>query len=309
MKIRILGFEPTPSDLPESVPPDAGFVWMRDNPGVELNKFLTAAVTTTEGFLAGVVLKARDATSFTKMLLEGGIGKVKSEKLGEGERLAEANFFIVHPDTGRGLYAYHYRSASMTSDFAWACQKAFNNQRIKLLKAKLDTRGLKTKEIAALRKSHRGKFSLSQLLNQTDLKHFLKHIKRVSSFEASFTSFDLEEDIFDPLSKQARRKTVKFQFPPDLALASIEGDLETAAASNELDDFWIGGLDRRNHAAEFHKKKNPLVFAELDYDAVLGNLEMSFDDWPTSILAAEATRKLLSIAAAPGVARILSTAV
>jgi hypothetical protein len=306
MKIRVFGFEPNIDKLPDAIPPTSGFEWLVRNSGKPLSKTLTAAATKTGGFYAGVLLKARDSVSFTKMVKEGGISKLRAEKLQEGEQLAEVNFFIAHGKTGRGLYAHHHRSASLTSDFGWVVARAFRTEAKSILQALLKQDGLTEKEKKKLRQSHHGRFWLAQLLNEGTLKQFLKGLKRVSSFEAAFTSFDLEEDVFDPLSKKAKRKLVKFQFPPDVTLADLDDDIEEAAESKELDDFWVDGVDRKNRAAEFHKKKNVEIFGEYDYDDLLGDLELSFDDWPRSITGAEAVKKLLAIAAGRGVSGILS---
>lgn len=118
------------------------------------------------GLFAGVVLKARDATSFTKMISEGGISKVKTQKLAEGERLAEANFFVAHLKTGRGLYAYHHRSASITSDFSWLCGKAFYHEKRRLLAERLAQAGLTVKEKKAFKCEPPRKFSLWLSINR-----------------------------------------------------------------------------------------------------------------------------------------------
>ena len=306
MKIRILGFEPVIEYLPPAVAPTSCFEWLRSHSGQPLTKTITAAVTVIDEWFVGVVLKSRDSLSITKILSEGNVRILKAEKLPEGHSLAEANFFVAHSETGRELYAYHHMSASMTNDFAWVCAKAFNTARQAALDEKLKPEGLAAKVKAMLQKEHRGKFTLSQLLNKTSLADFLKNMKRVQSFEATFTAFDLTEDIFDPISKQARRKSVKFDFSPDTLLASIEPELEKAAASQELEDFWVQGVTRQNKTLEFHKKKNALVFEEYDYDEMLGGLDIRFDDWHLSISRAEITKKLLGIAKGQRVGKLLS---
>ena len=223
-----------------------------------------AGATRVDDWFLGVLIKARDARTLTKMRSEGGVFTVKAEKLREGEKVTETNFFLSHHATGRGLYAHHHGSASLTLGFGRLCAKNFSARRRDLMEAAVTAaEGVSRKEEAALRKTYSGRFSLNKVLSKGLLKDFLAEMKRVSTFESSFTSFDLEEPLFRPMSKLARRKTVQFQFPPDLNMDLIDDEILGAADSGNINDFKVSAYDQNNQLARFRSAKNALVFRRI----------------------------------------------
>ena len=307
MKVRILGFEPDYTQIPSTVPTTAGFQWLVSNSGFELSSVFMAGAVRVEDFFLGVLIKARDARTLTTMRRQGGVFTVKAKPLPEGEKVSETNFFLAHHLTGRGLYAHHHGSASLTMNFGRLCIKNFDQRRRALMEAAVTAAGdVPRKNIVALRKQYAGRFTLSKVLSKGRLKDFLAEMKRVSSFESTFTSFDLEEPLCKPISKLAQRKRVQFQFPSDLNMDLIDDDILEAASSAEISDFKVSAYDQNDQLARFRSAKNALVFEEYDYDEVLGGVNLAFDNWLTSLVNNEVAKRLIALAKTARISRILT---
>lgn len=307
MIVRILGFEPDRDKLPELVGPTAGFEWLVSHPGTEISPVLIGAAMRHDEWYLGAIIRTRDARTLTKMRNAGGVFSIRSERLGADEKITEINFFIAHHETGRGLYTHHQGSASLGIHFARICGSVFNSRRVELMKAAEAAAGeLTKKDAVALRKRYIGRFVLSRVLSKGNLKDFLATMKHIGSFQTTFTSFDLEEPLFDPLSKVARRKAVQFLFPPDLSIDLIDDDILTAVNSGQIDGFQVTAYDANGDAARFRSTRNAQVFVEYDYDTLFGTTNISFDDWSGAILSAEAAKRLIALASSGRIRQLLS---
>lgn len=303
MKMRVLGFSWNEKSLPAAVPAVTVFERIEAVSGVEF-KDQIGAVTTMGNWWAGVIVKIRDAKSFTKMRKEKGVVVVSTEELKEGEHLAEANFFLAHKSNGHGLYSYHYRSSALLTDFANFCARRFQEvakeRRDLALKEPI---ALTQKQKKAIRKEFNGKLLIEQIVKPGGFAQRIKTLQRINRLEANLVSFELKNRRFKPLSTYAKRSKIIMSFglnaPMGVVASAIEDSMDIFSDAKVIGED-IGGLEQVYKM--FHDAQ---VFEEYDYDESMREMELRFDALPDFIKCSPVIAKMHMLASMPSTQKML----
>jgi hypothetical protein len=292
MKMRVYGFGWQPDHLPQDLPAVSVFERIETVSGNEFGDYL-AAVTKKGEWWAGVLLKIRDPKAITTLRKQNNVLELKAETLKEGERLAEANFFIGHVSNGHGLYCHHYLSASLLGDFGYYCGQRFQEMRNeKMEKALSAATGLNPKKI---RKRHRGRLVIEQILKPGTFDSHVKALKQITKLEANLVTFEVKQKPFQALTTLARRKKVVLGFDPNAPVGVIANGIVESRTKGLIDKALVVGKDKSETERRYRTDNDSQVFDEYDYAEVVSLITLRFNDLANSIGNSEMITRLIGI--------------
>jgi len=295
MKIHVFGFRIETNDLPPAMNATDGFVALQSNAGKPLDKkeLIRGGATTipnrfdgkNEEWWGGLVLRARDAKSFNQLVTDNGKLKLTAHHLGDG-KIAELCYCLAHPTTGHGLIAAYHTGPSLPT-LGWVLKRLFGNvvkeRRSAGIKA-ADKDRIKKQEII---EGFKGDFKLSQLMRGGSLKEILKELKRVTAVEVTYSTVTMSGGrLFKKLKAQACSETEKLVFPTDFIFDdTLADELIKDMCDSNVTDAAIEGPDTTGQKRRFScdMLRNKLLFAEEEYDNLLGSLDLDLSDWDTHI--------------------------
>jgi hypothetical protein len=229
-----------------------------------------------------------------------------AEKLKEGEQLADTNFFVADPDTGKGLYAHYHQSASLENDFGWFCARRFDDVKKRRREEALNVAGKMTnKESARIKKEYSGWLMIEQILKPKNFYENIKALQRISTFEGRFVTFEAKKSLLQPLTQQAKRVTLRLAFASTADADEIAETIEKAAEQEMLKRAIVTGKDAGDRPRTYKLIKDAQVFDELDHEEFVKDLVVKFDDWSGSIKNSEIVKRLSEVAKRTSVKALL----
>ena len=296
MKMRVYGFAWHPDHIPADVPAVTVFERIEQVSGQEFGDYMGAA-TKIGDWWAGVLLKIRDPKAITKLKEENGVLVVSAEKLEEGERLAETNFFLAHESNGHGLYCHHYMSASLLGDFGYYCSHRFHEIRKTKLEAALATNSsMKASQLGKLKKRYAGRLMIEQVLKPGTFDAHIKALKEITRVEANLVSFQIKESFFKPLTTLARRKRVILGYDDQAPAGVIANAVSKSRKEGLIEKATVYGKDNAGGERIYRTSNDSQVFEEYEYADIVSSLTLRFDDMSSSIQNSEITKKLVASA-------------
>jgi len=291
MKIRVLGFSWVPDFIPQAAPATLAFEQMRLNAGQEIGRYSVAATKDGEWW-TGFLLKIRDSRAFTKQRMENGTVVFGAEKLEDGERLAEGNFFVAHESNGHGLYCYHHMSASLLGDFGYVAGRMFHAAVKERRDALVKEHGPSSKATKAGKKALAGKLLIAQTLRPGTFNAYVKKLKEIYSLEANLVSFEMKKSTFSPLTQFARRKKISLSFDANATMGQIANAITELNSKHEFESATVSGKDQHGYDQTYKLAKDAQVFDEWDYDEMVMTGDIRFNDIPGSIASSPIIAKL-----------------
>jgi len=301
MKMRVYGFGWNPEFAPKAVLPAAVFERITEVPGREFGSHL-AAVTKLGDWWGGLLLKIRDARKFTRLRKEDGVLVLSAHELENDERLAETNFFVAHESNGHGLYCHHYLSASLLGDFGYYCSSRF----AEMVKARKEKRLEEDPKLpTAHRNAFRGRLVLEQILKPGSFDNYVRELRQINTLEANLVTFKLTNRHFAPLAMQAKRKKIILGFDPNAHMGQIASAIVECRHDGLIDKAKVVGKDQSGREQTYRTNNDAALFGEYEYDDVVANLSVRFDDMEGSIRRSDLIARLLETANDPKVKRLL----
>lgn len=281
MIVRAYGFLVDASVLPPAMPIDSAFVGLRDHGVGPLDKKETVHGTATlvkhsfrnveQDWWAGIVLRARDAKSFSKLVKADGKLHMTAEELKDG-KIAESSYFLAHPTSGRGLIATYWGSPGVPA-VTWALKKAFAARQTLLRQAATaEVTGIKEKAKVAL--DYRGALKIIPQIREGRLSDYLKDLKRTHSADIKIGAVEEANRMFRAVPPKSVTRTEHYVFPPDFTFTqemALAAELELA--ENEGMEATFTGINARGHPETISSvdMKNKLVFGSTEYDELHGD--------------------------------------
>jgi hypothetical protein len=322
MRLRIFGFGFDKSKAPSSIPVSDVFASLGNRPTLLVENEIRIAVTkipvippqvlqptlgsNAVNWWLGVVLKVKDAKSFTKLTSRGGKRIMTAEALPIGEDLAEANVFIAHPKTGSGLYAHHGGSASLTYDFGKLIGSELRHLQ-GLERARIDGDDeTTTKEKRKLRSACHGYYWIINLVLEQEFKKLVASMKKVDSVKVRLGTLKTAEKIFGGYKWTPEYETVEYKLPIQAISAEVGDGLEVALNQKKIDSATVTGLDQNGKDRTFHHVDNPHILDQFDYDEVMGNFILDFQNYSASLTASRIGKELEKLLGRPDIWNLLS---
>jgi hypothetical protein len=301
MKIKLLGYNIDPSFFPSALGRTDIYQHLCQPNGLAVSKTFQVGTTKipvhtatgTEQWWGGMSLRIRDAKAFNKIVSNGGHITLTAERLGQNEQLAEVNFFIAHPVSGSGLFSYYTGSSSLMS-FGGGLQRAFRTYARELRDITL--KQTPVKERAAMRKTFAGVLQLGQLCQTKDLKALVAALAKVKTCELKLSRVITKQRIFRGIAQYAESEVIRFALMDDVDPDDFGDEVAAVASARNVESVTVRGVDAHGVPQTYHAIENALSFGEMDYDTMMGNIQLDLNDWPASIKASAIIQKLAATA-------------
>lgn len=252
---------------------------------------------------SGLVLSMREHKSFVQAENQAnGKIRLRVDRVGAGNELFDFNHFIVHKETGRGIYQ-HYDGAC----YIGACRRLLKPSHDELLRVAQDTAMNAASPNDSKRKILRAysikanPFVMEVLASKETYEDLLQSMKRVSAYQYEVSTLETQPPSFLPLSDTVRvvRNTISFKpktEPKDIA-ARLKAIIDVGSEKK------IVGVDFSNDRLVINLgDSNKLSLDSFDFDDVTKGLT----DDPEQFQSSNIIRDLKDLAAQPRIKAMLT---
>ncbi len=213
--------------------------------------------------------------------------RIKVEDLQGDEKLANFNLFVLNKDNLRGLYMSHHGSCSINTLFSHL--QTISNEFIRKQNAN-EIAGLgdkpKQKEITAVNKKYKKRFSFSIMTTKEDIKTILGQFREIKKTSFKFDYIDFKGGPMTALEPFANSTTIDMSVNP-------EDKTKVQALSETLDKIYHamqGGISKARVTAVDHAGLEkiidfmdcPTFFESYDFDEIAEKINGLTNDNYTS---------------------------
>ncbi len=283
MKVRIHGFELV---LGTEITLDQFLTDLKKHSGERVDNQILA-VTQKGGFWVGVLLTIKDVAKF--MLLRK--LKVTVQELEAGSSIVDVNFFLIHPETGRGLYQHYFHSASVNV-FCALCKRKYLS-----LKRELAVKGRKET------------LSYVILEKPESLVELTEKLKAIKSIELEQVSYSFAERNFSPISKFATRIVERAVFTLPSNQEKVKPLVVNILKKVGLKKAFITGIDPDGREVFLKLVNDHAVFQEYDFDDFFATIDLDGSNFDSTIKGSKNVDQLIAIAKRPDVKILLESPV
>lgn len=302
MKVKILGFEWI---VPSFTTLQAFSQHLAEQSGKSFDSRVIA-FTRSGDYWAGVVLSDKPGKAFCKKTTEGATFRVTKQDLEDGTNIVDFNFFILHSNTGRGLYQYYHHSLSL-NQFHYFFRQRFNVFRDDLLRqqlANIDPSDAATCQ--QVKDRFDGSLRYGTLVKPESLDSLITDMERVKSIDFECATFRAFEEDFRPAAPVAKRISHHVSFNPDLIDQTKNVVKDWVSKANFLKKAKVVGVDPSGLEVAYNLVNNPASFSEADYDNWIQTVHIDSSCLVQSVVQSTIIANLLALAATPQVAAQLS---
>jgi hypothetical protein len=298
-----------------------GFQWQTGN-GITLEDFCNhlqsisgqensgkmIALDAKDGYWAGVLLTIKDMKAYCQMKRKGGGFKIMPQKLDDDSRMADFNYFIIHPQTGRGLYQ-HYHQSPVANTFCNFCRRRYNAFRDEKIGGEIEAAGgdnISNSDYKKIRSKYKGYFSFQTLLRQEDFLKCVSAMKSVKNFAFELATITDEEKLFTPASEYAKRCSHKVFFGEDTLVSNVKNGIAGTVEKFGLKRATVHGQDEYGQDTVYKLLNDYATYEEFEYDDIIGSVELDSENLKQSVCDSMLVEELLKVAARPEVKALLS---
>jgi hypothetical protein len=239
--------------------------------------------------LAGVLITIKNRRAYFQYKKSGKDFQVSVQKLEAGTSIVDLNFFILNPDTGRGLYQHYYLSPYL-STFGHTCGHRY----------------LSFKTIYSLK----GRLKQSILLKPDSIDKYAERMKLIKKVEVEFTSATYSEKEFLPVAVHATRVVHKAVF--DQRWEQNPRAIKQAVTEffrkqkDNLSRATVRGIDGNGLEVNYKLLNDPDVFLEYNYDDFIRDVTLVAGDLEATIKKSDSIARLLELSKQDGVKQLLT---
>ena len=311
MKVRFFGF--TFEAVSKNLTLDQWASHLHNNPPdissvVQGQRLLLINNTINNDYRIGLVVTVKDQRRFCQLINDGSGVVVRVNDLGQDSGLMDFNFFVVHKETGAGLYQHYHQSCSVPS-FCELSRKnflQFKKHRIEDLFAALPQGEQTDKNKLKIEKNNSGRLKWTQLVRQEALEALIAEFEKVKAFEYLLTTPYVTENEFRPLGDFIRARSTRIGFVTGTPTQLAAGAIANFVNAGEAKRGRVEGIDANGNPQYISILNNPDNFGEYEFDYVANQLNdlnlSSFEDsWVVQELlaACEANRHIIEVPIQP----------
>ena len=261
--------------------------YLKSENGIEKDNVILAVVEHGE-YWAGVLITIKNRRAYFQFQKRGEGFQVSVRKLEEGTSIVDLNFFILHPDTGKGLYQHYHHSAYL-STFEHICAHRY----------------VLFKTIYRLK----GRLKQAILLKPDSIEHYAEKMKLIKKVVVEFTSATYSEQEFRPVAAEATRVVHKAVFdqrwqqnPRAIKQAVVDFFRKQ---KEKLNRATVTGIDGNGVEVNYKLLNDPDVYLEYNYDDFIQDVTLDTKDLESTIKNADCIARLLQVAEQDGVKQLL----
>jgi len=239
-------------------------------------------VGTRGDYHVGLFLKLKDQRRSAEIARSGTAFRVTVRELEEGTNLIDFNFFILHKQTGRGVYQHYHQSCSL-NQFGIFCSNHYDElKKSKIATAHAANGPSLPSEDQKKRadRAFKGSLTWENMVRKEALSKLLRELDRIKFFDFTLTTIEDNDALVRPLKAYAKknRRIVRFGSNGSGLIPAIVGIAQRSGITGGR----VGGVDAENRERVFRLIENPDTFGEYEYDELandtvlnLANVEQS----------------------------------
>lgn len=266
------------------------------------------AMTEKDDYWAGVLISIKDVSAFCQMRRDGGAFTIEAQHLDDNAQIADFNYFIINPTTGRGLYQ-HYHQSPVSNTFSKFIKRrylAYRKQRIDEEITAAGGESIKKIDEKKIRSKYYGGFTYKTVLKQKEFIKCVDALKQIKMFSFELETITAEEKQFTPASEFAKRCSHKFFFQEDKLLSGLKDGIAKTIKDMGIKSASVKGKDEHNEEVVYKLFNDYATFEEFDYDDIIGSVSFNSGNLEQSLNKSKLIEELLSIAARPEVNALLT---
>ena len=246
-------------------------------------------VSQRDDFHLGLLLNAKTLRRYCELLevKEGDEKKsmaVNIRKLEEGKRVVDFNFFVVHKQTGRGLYL-HYHGSCGTSGFFSFLKRRYDDLRKKRKTAEIDAISEKTdkatnEKAKAIREKYKQSLEGQVFHTNEDFKTILNKLSQIRSCTIDLDKLQVPTTYISCAKDEIAtyRQCFTFAKIPVGKVRTLVTNLIKNTGS-DLQDLSIVAIDPDTGAPEtIHLHENVKSFERYDFDEITKDSFIDLDE-------------------------------
>lgn len=296
MKVRLIGFAIEVGDgisLTEFInhliaEGESGRVFQRHERRIYLD--------TNGHYHVGLVISIRDQQKYCELERQNGKFKLSIRTLGQTNRLADFNLFIINQNTGRGLYQ-HYHHSFGVRPFGALCNRYYSELKDNRINAaiqdKREATGRPLSDAAKrrIKRQFKGGLKCDVLMRTEALSSLIDELADISAFDFTYQRL-LRGDQFTPLNDIAKKRRVRVTLEPTVPFSRKKRAILSTIRDAQLHEGNIVGKDPSDDPRKIKLQRNQDIFGEWEYDDIADEMDVFVDDFASSPLLDE----MLSIA-------------
>jgi hypothetical protein len=216
---------------------------------------------------------------------------IEVREVATGNSAVDFNFFIIHKDSGRGLYQRHYYSCAVGRFFKF-CREHYNDLRDDRINRAIDDLGERPKQSAIrdVRRQFKGGLQTSTQASGGKVKEMLEELKRIRQLEFTVTELSVAEPWATPLSGFVTGYTRRVTLAPG-PIAQIRAAVTKSIDDGHLENGRIRGDDSDDTPRIIQLAENADVFGEYDFNDVAAAMAFDLSDLSQSAFLSEMLKK------------------
>lgn len=320
MKIKILGFHwkmfgnSTLADLRSALDADATVRL------AQLTKLLTTgnpsgwdgtvfSIVNVGPYWVGVVLKVRDQKQFCQVSGSTGVIRLSAQALAAGSKMAEVNFFLVNPVTGKGLYQYYHLSTWPMS-FGYLCKSILDRQVLHRCRELEDIASQSLWTPARLKQEKKlvqGTMTPELIIRKEGFDKLIDSLSNIDLVRVSIRDDTIVVNEMAQLCSAARNMKIELTFGKDSKLDVLKKALKNVVDKLNPRRMRVEGRTADGHSEIVNLIENPDAFDEVDFDAITAGLDLDLTNPTASLHASSTIQKLIQIASKARLKTMLNT--
>lgn len=235
------------------------------------------------GYWAGLILSIKDHKRFITRRQEFGKIRLGTHEVTGDDRIADANFFVIHPASSKGLYAYYHQSLSpnRSEGLLKFYYKYLKEDRAKLMAtemAKKSVGGLSDKDLKRINKKLKGLIEVQVILRNDSVETLLAEFDEFQSFKFRYARILPDEDEFRGLRNVAKTEAATVTFKQSSTKQQIISGIANTIRRVHIPAGLVKGKTADGTDKTIKIGKNASVFEEWDFDQAAERFDFDVDE-------------------------------
>jgi len=252
------------------------------------------ALVKKEDYWKGVLLTVKDAKAFCKIKRDKGHFTVTAQELEAGSSIADFNFFIVNPNTGRGLYQYYHQSSHL-NDFCLFLKRRYDALKKQKILEEIGDQILDDKGRKIIQKQFKNSLRYAIIERPATLDQKIDELARIKNIELEFVSVEFGNDPLAPVTKFANRRSERVVFSKNNA-DLVKVAVKKLLAANPYKRLRIEGVDPEGNDKAFNAMLDYDVFAEYEYNDLIKTVTLDSTNLVASLQQCPVILNILAVA-------------
>lgn len=237
-------------------------------------------------YWVGLILTIKDMRKFVTLVESKQELKLDVHELNENEKIADFNFFILHTESGFGLYQHYHHSCSLNV-FNYLAKHFYNEKRTAIftsVKNKMEANGNNKRAINKELKKYRGKFLPTIVERKGSFVERVRNLNDARSAELEFKQVNFPNSPLQAIQSHLKTMKYKMSFSKTTSKLDKVRNLAGVLSNNDIKKATVEGIDEYGNDVVYRLFNDFDRFQEYDYEDMVPSLNLDQTKVSESIL-------------------------